>query len=67
LQRQGILLYLSLPPNEAKPWNPDAMRDMISPKKIGHYGMGDTEYLLRKADQLEEAKALITQAYERVH
>jgi predicted transport protein len=38
------------------------MRDV---REIGHYGMGDTEYSLRARAQLDEAKALIKQGYER--
>jgi predicted transport protein len=65
IQRRKLLVYLSLNPASAPtPWNNEAMRDV---KEIGHYGMGDTEYVLTTADQLDETKALIKQAYERVH
>jgi predicted transport protein len=40
------------------------MRDV---REIGHYGMGDTEYVLTSAEQLDEVKALVKRAYERVH
>ena len=60
LQRQRILIYLNLHPSKAS-WNDHAMRDVT---EIGHYGMGDTEYSLREAEQLDEVKALIKQAYE---
>ena len=36
-------------------------------KNTGHAGFGDTEYLLRKPEQVDEAKLLIKQAYDRVH
>ena len=40
VQRQRLLLYLSLDPATAKPWNDEVMRDV---REIGHYGMGDVE------------------------
>lgn len=64
IRRQKVLVYLNLPPQGLKPWNTDAMRDVTD---IGHYGMGDTEYVLRKPEQVEEIKALIKQAYDRMH
>jgi predicted transport protein len=63
VQRQKIWIYLSLDPTTAQPWNDAVMRDV---REIGHYGMGDTEYVLRKPEQLDEVKALIRQAYDRV-
>jgi predicted transport protein len=62
VQRQGLLLYLTLDPAMAKPWNNEAMRDV---RKIGHYGMGDVEYLLRRVENLDEARQLIKLAYDR--
>jgi predicted transport protein len=62
VQRQRLILYLNLDPTATTPWNQDAMRDV---RKIGHYGMGDTEYSLRNPAQLDGAKALIKQAYEK--
>ena len=62
VQRQRLILYLNLDPTATTPWNQEAMRDV---RNIGHYGMGDTEYSLRTAAQIDEAKALISQAYER--
>jgi len=65
VQRRKILVYLSLDPSSGlRPWNTEAMRDV---RTIGHYGMGDTEYVLTSTDQLDEVKALVKQAYERVH
>jgi predicted transport protein len=62
-QRRRIIVYLSLDPTEAKPWNDSLMRDV---REIGHFGMGDTEYSVRQATHLDDAKALIRNAYERV-
>jgi predicted type IV restriction endonuclease/predicted transport protein len=62
VQRQRLILYVNLDPTATTPWNDDVMRDV---RGIGHYGMGDTEYSFRTSAQLEEAKALIKQAYEK--
>jgi len=62
LKQTKIYAYISIAPGEAKPWNAEDMRDVT---KIGHYGMGDTEFVLRTADQLPRLKALIHQAYVR--
>lgn len=61
LQHQRVLVYLSLDPASAKPWNAEAMRNAT---EIGHFGMGDTEYSLRTVDQLDEVKDLIQAAYD---
>ncbi|MBV9193897.1 MAG: hypothetical protein JO168_07095 [Solirubrobacterales bacterium] len=61
LQRQRVLVYLALDPNNIKPWNEEAMRDATD---IGHFGMGDTEFSLRNVDQLDELKTLIQTAYD---
>jgi predicted transport protein len=62
IKQTKIYAYISLPPNEAKPWNADDMRDVT---KIGHYGMGQTEFVLRTAEQLPRLKSLIEQSYFR--
>jgi predicted transport protein len=62
IQRQRLILYLNLDPTATTPWNEKAMRDV---REIGHYGMGDTEYALRTSAQIDEAKALVKEAYER--
>jgi predicted transport protein len=62
LQKTRIWVYLSLPPNEAKPWIEGEMRDASN---IGHFGMGDTEFDLKSSEQLARVKNLIEQAYER--
>lgn len=61
LQKQRVLIYLSLTADTAQPWNSDTMRDT---KSIGHFGMGDIEYSVTSTDQLDEVKALIKVAYE---
>lgn len=60
VQQRRVIVYLSLQPQDAKPWNEAAMRDV---RNIGHYGMGDTEYSLRETSQLTEIKTLIEKAY----
>jgi predicted transport protein/predicted type IV restriction endonuclease len=62
IQRKRLILYLSVPPTTASPWNNEVMRDV---REIGHYGMGDTEYSLHAPGQLDEAKALIKAAYDK--
>ncbi|MBA3375041.1 MAG: hypothetical protein H0U00_04385 [Actinobacteria bacterium] len=62
VQRQRLILYLNLEPATAAPWNDEVMRDV---REIGHYGMGDTEYSLRAPAQLDEAKLVVKQAYEK--
>ena len=62
VQRQRLIVYLNLDPTSTTPWNDKAMRDV---REIGHFGMGDAEYSLRNPGQLDEAKALIKQAYEK--
>ena len=60
LQKAKINVYLSLDPAQVKPWNSDAMRDVT---KIGHFGLGNTEYALQSTDQLSELEALIKDSY----
>jgi predicted transport protein len=62
LQKTRIWVYLSIPPSEALPWNDDEMRDASN---IGHFGMGDTEFDLKTAEQLSRLEPLIKQAYAR--
>ena len=40
LQHRRAILYLSLNPTTAQPWREESMRDV---RKVGHFGMGDTE------------------------
>ena len=49
VQRQRLLLYLSLDPGTDKSWNDEAVPDV---REIGHYGMGDGEYSLRRAENV---------------
>ncbi len=60
LQHRRAILYLSLNPTTAQPWREESMRDV---RKVGHFGMGDTEYSLRTVDQLDEVKTLIRTSY----
>jgi predicted transport protein len=60
LQRQRAIVYLNLDPSGLTPWNEHSMRDV---RKIGHFGMGDTEFSLRESPQLAELKDLIKQAH----
>jgi len=62
LQKTKIYAYIAIPPSGAKPWDATDMRDVT---KIGHYGMGDTEFVLRSSDQLPRLKSLIHQSYMR--
>ena len=50
VQRQRLLLYLSLDPATAKPWNDEAMRDV--------------EYSLRRAENVDETRQLIKLPYD---
>jgi predicted transport protein len=62
LQQAKILVYLSIPPVEAKPWNEAWMRDA---SHIGHFGMGDTEFSLREPSQLSDLEQLGRHSYLR--
>lgn len=60
IQKGRVLVYLSLSPETAQPWNAEVMRDVTA---IGHFGMGDVEYSLVTVEQLSEAQSLIRLAY----
>ncbi len=60
MQKQRIIVYLSLEPKLWQAWNADSMRDTTD---IGHFGMGDLEYSLRATDQLDEWRTLARAAY----
>jgi predicted transport protein len=62
LQRQRVLLYLSLDPATVKSWSEEAVRDVT---EIGHFGMGDVEYSIRSTENLHEARQLVKLAYEK--
>ena len=62
LQKGKVYAYISTPPAEAQPWNDEEMRDVTH---IGHFGMGDTEFVLRSAEQLPSLQALLQQSYLR--
>jgi predicted transport protein len=60
VQRQRLLLYLNLDPTTVQPWDESTMRDV---KNIGQFGMGNTEYSVKQATDLDGARALIKKAY----
>ena len=60
VQRQRLLLYLNLDPTTVQPWDENTMRDVTN---IGHFGMGNTEYSVKQATDLDGARALIRKAY----
>jgi predicted transport protein len=60
VQRQRLLVYLNLDPTKLE-LDQSTMRDV---RNIGHFGMGDTEYSVRQAADLEGARDLIKRAYE---
>jgi predicted transport protein len=60
--RDKIYLYFSIPWGEAPKPRPDRMRDV---SQIGHYGMGDTEFVLSGADQLDDSLLLAAAAFDR--
>ncbi len=62
LKKVKIYAYISITPSEAQPWDKTDMRDAT---KIGHYGMGDTEFVLRSSVQIARLKAFIHQSYLR--
>jgi predicted transport protein len=62
LQKTRIWVYLSIPPADATPWTETEMRDASN---IGHFGMGDTEFDLKSAEQLGRLELLVKQAYAR--
>lgn len=61
LQKQRVLVYLSLTTSTAKPWTDETMRDTSN---VGHFGMGDIEFSLTSTDQIEQVAALVKAAYE---
>lgn len=61
IQKGRILIYLSLTADAAQPWDEKVMRDV---SKIGHFGMGSTEFSLVNVDQLTSVQALIARAYK---
>lgn len=57
-----VALFLKLNPKKVK-GPPGLSRDV---SKIGHYGTGDLEIILKSLDDLEKAKPFIQQAYQAV-
>ena len=62
LQKAKILVYISIPPAEAKPWDDGVMRDVTN---IGHYGMGATEFTLTGQEQLLQLEPILRASYLR--
>jgi predicted transport protein len=61
-QQKRVLLYLKLDPKTV-PGPAGISRDMTG---IGHYGTGDLEIAVSKAEHVEAAKAFIQMAYQHV-
>jgi predicted transport protein len=62
LFRDKLKLYFSIPWGAAPRIRPEAMRDVT---RVGHYGMGDTEFVLSGQAQLEDVQHLATVAFQR--
>jgi predicted transport protein len=62
LFRDKLKLYFSIPWAEAPKPRREAMRDVTS---IGHFGMGDTEFVLSSQDQLDDVQILAALSHER--
>jgi len=60
VQRQRVLLYLNLDPASVQPWDESTMRDA---SKLGHFGMGDMEFSVRQAADIDAARTLMKTAY----
>lgn len=62
IQKKCVLVYLKLDPKKLEAL-PNIARDVTS---IGHFGTGDLEISLQSQDDLEKAKPLIHQAYQKI-
>lgn len=62
-QRRRLLVYLNLDPTAVSPWDASSMRDV---REVGHFGMGDVEFSVRHAKDLDGAKTLIQAAYQQI-
>src|SRR5262249_18137890 len=62
LPKAKLWVYLSLPPDEAKPWDDSTMRDL---RDVGHHGMGNTGFSLTSSEQLPALQALLKASYLR--
>jgi predicted transport protein len=62
LQKNNIKIFINLPSGELKdPYN--IARDLNKPQKIGHWGNGDYEVLIKNEKELNQVLELIKQAY----
>lgn len=60
-RRQRVVAYISIDPTTIRDlWNAETMRDVTNK---GHLGIGNTEYSIRSADQIDEVCGLISLAY----
>ena len=62
LFRDKLKLYFSIPWADSPKPIPGAMRDVSN---IGHYGMGDTEFVLSSLDQLDDVLILAAVSFDR--
>ncbi|HAZ12958.1 MAG: hypothetical protein A2X86_09220 [Bdellovibrionales bacterium GWA2_49_15] len=62
IQSQKITFYLKLIPNEIKPFPANA-RDVTN---LGHYGTGRFEFTVKNAENAEDVKKYIRQAFEEI-
>lgn len=62
LRQKKVILFLKLDPSEMNPIPPNG-RDM---RNIGHYGTGDLEITIQKAEEVKPACDLIRAAFEKV-
>jgi predicted transport protein len=62
LRKAKVLVHVSMPPGEIVSWDHDAMRDVT---KVGHYGMGDTEYTLTSQEQVLQLEPILRASYLR--
>lgn len=60
--KNKLKLYLKLDPKQEMPL-PSNARDVSD---IGHWGTGDFELIIKSENELEQAKALIKKAFERI-
>lgn len=60
--KKKLTLYLKLNPDEIKPI-PKQGRDV---RKIGHFGTGDFELIIKNIQDFEETKHLINEAYKNI-
>ena len=60
LKQTKIDVFISLPPEDVKPWDEAELRDV---RKIGKHGLGDTQFVLGSTAQLPRLEKLLRQSY----